>query len=101
MSNVSREMERRDRAGMTVAAGGPPAEPPLGLLLAQTAKAVSRAFDDALAAVGGSTPTWLVLLNVKIQAAANQRTLAESVGIRGATSAITWTTSRHRAWSGE
>src|SRR3954470_7733634 len=85
MSNVSRDMDRRYRAGMTVAAGGPPAEPPLGLLLAQTAKAVSRAFDDALAAVGGSTPTWLVLLNVKIQAAANQRTLAESVGIRGAT----------------
>jgi MarR family transcriptional regulator for hemolysin len=34
-----------------------PSQPPIGLLLARTAKAVSRAFDDALTAAGGSLPT--------------------------------------------
>jgi MarR family transcriptional regulator, transcriptional regulator for hemolysin len=46
---------------------------------------VSRAFDDALAAAGGSLPVWLVLLNIKTQQLANQRELAEAVGIREAT----------------
>ncbi|MBE9375272.1 winged helix-turn-helix transcriptional regulator [Saccharopolyspora sp. HNM0983] len=63
----------------------PPAGPPLGLRLASTAKAVSQAFDDALAAVGGSRPSWLVLMSLKIRTVANQRELAEAVGIRGAT----------------
>jgi MarR family transcriptional regulator for hemolysin len=63
----------------------PPGGPPLGLLLAQTAKAVSRAFDDALSAAGGSTPTWLILLALKTQRIDNQRALAGAVGIQGAT----------------
>jgi MarR family transcriptional regulator, transcriptional regulator for hemolysin len=62
-----------------------PARTPIGLHLAQTARLVSRAFDDALAAAGGSLPVWLVLLNIKTRQLANQRELAEAVGIREAT----------------
>jgi MarR family transcriptional regulator, transcriptional regulator for hemolysin len=63
----------------------PPAFPPIGLHLAQTAKAVSRAFDDALAAAGGSVPIWLILISLKTRPLANQRELAAAVGIREAT----------------
>ena len=62
-----------------------PPETPIGLHLARTARVVSRAFDDALAAAGGSLPVWLVLLNLKIRSDPNQRQLAEAVGITGAT----------------
>ncbi|PKW14099.1 MarR family winged helix-turn-helix transcriptional regulator [Saccharopolyspora spinosa] len=62
-----------------------PAHQPLGLNLTQTAKAISRAFDDALAAAGGSAPVWLVLLSLKTRPVSNQRELAEAVGIQGAT----------------
>lgn len=43
---------------------------------------VGRAFDDALAEAGGSLPMWLVLLNLKIHPRANQRELADAVGVR-------------------
>jgi MarR family transcriptional regulator, transcriptional regulator for hemolysin len=46
---------------------------------------MSRAFDEALVAAGGSLPVWLVLLNLKIRPLANQRELAAAVGIREAT----------------
>ena len=62
-----------------------PARIPIGLQLTQASRAVSRAFDDALAAAGGSLPVWLVLLSLKTQSLASQRELAESVGIREAT----------------
>ena len=62
-----------------------PTRPPIGLTLARIAKSVSRAFDAALAEAGGSTPTWLVLIAVKTRAMGNQRELAESIGIKGAT----------------
>jgi MarR family transcriptional regulator, transcriptional regulator for hemolysin len=62
-----------------------PAGPPIGLQLARTAKEVSRAFDDALTAAGGSLPSWLVLLSLKTSNLSNQRELAEAIGIRGAT----------------
>jgi MarR family transcriptional regulator for hemolysin len=62
-----------------------PATTPLGLRLTQVSRAVSRAFDEALAAAGGSLPVWLVLLNVKTRSLANQRALAEAMGIREAT----------------
>jgi MarR family transcriptional regulator, transcriptional regulator for hemolysin len=62
-----------------------PVRIPIGLHLAQATRVVSRAFDDALAAAGGSLPVWLVLLNIKTQQLANQRELAEAVGIREAT----------------
>lgn len=64
---------------------GPPTTPPIGLVLTRTAKIVSRAFDETLAAAGGSLPTWLVLLALHAQPGASQRELAASVGIRGAT----------------
>ena len=59
--------------------------PPLGLSLARTARAVSRAFDEALGDAGGSLPVWLVLLNLKTGRAANQRRLAEAIGVTEAT----------------
>src|SRR5256885_15162726 len=65
--------------------GGPPLRTPIGLQLANTAKVVSRAFDDALAAAGGSRPEWLTLLAIKTRARVSQRELASAVGIQGAT----------------
>jgi MarR family transcriptional regulator for hemolysin len=62
-----------------------PAGPPIGLLLTATAKAVSRAFDDALAAAGGSLPIWLILISHKSRRLGSQRELAEAVGIQEAT----------------
>jgi MarR family transcriptional regulator for hemolysin len=62
-----------------------PAGRPIGLTLARTTKIVSRAFDDALAAAGGSTPVWLILISLKTQPDSNQRELARAVGIQGAT----------------
>jgi MarR family transcriptional regulator, transcriptional regulator for hemolysin len=58
---------------------------PIGLRLNQAARAVERAFDEALAEAGGTLPVWLVLLNLKIRRPANQRELAEAVGVREAT----------------
>jgi len=58
---------------------------PAGLQLSQTARLVSRAFDEALDRAGGSLPVWLILLHLKVRRPANQRTLAEAVGIREAT----------------
>jgi MarR family transcriptional regulator for hemolysin len=46
---------------------------------------VSRAFEEALAQAGGSVPVWLVLISLKTQRLANQRELADAVGIREAT----------------
>src|SRR5919199_1192052 len=63
----------------------PPAGTPIGLHLTRTARVVSRAFDDALAAAGGSVPVWLILISLETQRLANQRTLAEAIGIQGAT----------------
>jgi MarR family transcriptional regulator, transcriptional regulator for hemolysin len=62
-----------------------PAVTPIGLRLTQVSRGVSRAFDEALAAAGGSLPVWLVLLNLKTRSLANQRALAEAMGIREAT----------------
>lgn len=64
---------------------GPPIVEPIGLHLARTAKAVSRAFEDALAAVDGSVPMWLVLVSLKAQRHSAQRELAEAVGVEGPT----------------
>ena len=63
----------------------PPFRLPVGLRLNQAARVVERAFDDALAAAGGTLPVWLILLNLKIGRPGNQRELAEAVGIREAT----------------
>lgn len=64
---------------------GPPARPPIGLLLDRVARQLSREFDQALVEAGGSRPVWLVLLALTINEEANQRRLADFVGIRGAT----------------
>jgi MarR family transcriptional regulator, transcriptional regulator for hemolysin len=58
---------------------------PIGLRLTQAARAVERAFDEALAEAGGTLPVWLVLLNLKIRRPGTQRELAEAVGVREAT----------------
>jgi MarR family transcriptional regulator for hemolysin len=58
---------------------------PIGLRLNQTARVVERAFDDALAAAGGTLPVWLILLNLKVRRPGNQRELAGAVGVREAT----------------
>jgi MarR family transcriptional regulator, transcriptional regulator for hemolysin len=60
----------------------PPTEIPIGLLVGSTAKVLSREFDAALASVGGSRPTWLVLLSLKTAGHRTQGELAEAVGIR-------------------
>ena len=62
-----------------------PVNPPIGLHLAWAARTVSRAFDTALTEAGGSLPVWLVLVNLKTRRLANQRELAEAVGVREAT----------------
>lgn len=58
---------------------------PIGLRLNQVARAVGRAFDDALAEAGGTISVWLILLNLKIREPGPQRDLAEAIGIREAT----------------
>jgi MarR family transcriptional regulator for hemolysin len=62
-----------------------PARAPIGLQLSRVARHVSRAFDEALTEAGGSLPIWLVLLTLKTRRVANQRELAEAVGVREAT----------------
>jgi MarR family transcriptional regulator, transcriptional regulator for hemolysin len=62
-----------------------PAHPPIGLVLTRSSRAVSRAFDERLAAAGGSLPAWLILLALKTRPVRSQSELAEAVGIRGAT----------------
>jgi len=64
---------------------GPPRLTPIGLKLATTAKMVARAFDDTLAAAGGSLPVWLILISLRSRPASSQRELAEAIGIQGAT----------------
>ena len=58
---------------------------PIGLRLNQAARTVGRAFEDALGEAGGTLPTWLILLNLKIRQPPNQQKLAEAVGISEAT----------------
>ena len=62
-----------------------PATAPIGVVLARTAKTAARAFDQALATEGGSQPVWQILISLKTRPAANQRELADAVGIQGAT----------------
>jgi MarR family transcriptional regulator, transcriptional regulator for hemolysin len=62
-----------------------PREEPIGLYVARSAKALSRAFDEALASAGGSLPTWLVLVSLKSRSWGTQRELAQALGIEGPT----------------
>ena len=63
----------------------PPTEEPIGLFVTRTAKALSRAFDDALAEAGGSLPAWLVLTSLAWGQHRSQRAIAAEVGVEGAT----------------
>jgi MarR family transcriptional regulator for hemolysin len=58
---------------------------PIGLQLARTSKVVSRAFNDALVAAGGSLPVWLILSALRGGPPASQQRLAATVGIEGPT----------------
>ena len=58
---------------------------PIGLFLTRTARGVSRAFEAALAGVGGSLPTWLVLASLKGGLHRSQRELARDIGVEGPT----------------
>ncbi len=62
-----------------------PSPVPIGLRLSQAARVVERAFGEALGEAGGTLPVWLILLNLKIRKPANQRELADAVGVREAT----------------
>lgn len=57
----------------------------LGRHVARTSKAIGRALEQALAAEGGSLPVWSILYVIKTEHLANQRELADAVGIQGAT----------------
>ena len=58
---------------------------PVGRKLATTAKTVSTAFNAALAAEGGSIPTWLILDSLRRGRSLTQRELAHTLGIEGPT----------------
>ena len=64
---------------------GRPQQPPVGLAVARVARTLSRAFEDTLAAAGGSQSVWLVLLQLKTNPGATQRDLAEALELREAT----------------
>jgi MarR family transcriptional regulator for hemolysin len=53
--------------------------------LQRVAKALNRAFEEELAAAGGSVPMWLILVSLKSGRPETQRELAAAVGIQGAT----------------
>src|SRR5215212_4724893 len=59
--------------------------PPIGLRVARTARAVSQAFERAMAEAGGSAAAWQVLLLVRSQEWGNQARIAAAMGITGAT----------------
>jgi MarR family transcriptional regulator for hemolysin len=58
---------------------------PIGLQLARASKVVGRAFNEALAEVGGSLPVWLILTTLRGDAHRSQNQLARAVGIEGPT----------------
>ena len=64
---------------------GRPTAQPLGLHLTRTARAVSQAFDRAMAEAGGSAATWQVLLLVRSGDWSTQSQLAKAMGVTAAT----------------
>jgi MarR family transcriptional regulator for hemolysin len=58
---------------------------PLGRQLAMTAKLLAHEFNAALAAAGGSLPTWLVLHTLASGEWRTQHGIAQALGIEGAT----------------
>jgi MarR family transcriptional regulator for hemolysin len=64
---------------------GPPAQTPIGLQLARTARIVGQAFERAMAEAGGSASAWQVLVIVRSEQWGTQAKIAEAMGITGAT----------------
>jgi MarR family transcriptional regulator, transcriptional regulator for hemolysin len=62
-----------------------PASHPIGLKLARTSRAVTQAFERAMAEAGGSVSTWQVLLLVRSANWDTQSEMADQLGITGAT----------------
>ena len=62
-----------------------PSSVPIGLRLTRTSRAVTHAFERAMADAGGSASTWQVLLLVRSGNWETQSALAEQLGITGAT----------------
>ncbi len=62
-----------------------PSRPPIGLALTRTSRAVSTAFERAMADAGGSASTWQVLLLVRSGQWDTQSEMAQALGITGAT----------------
>ncbi len=58
---------------------------PVGLQLAHSAKHVGRAFNDALAEVGGSMPMWFILTHLQGEDWRTQQELARALHIEGPT----------------
>jgi MarR family transcriptional regulator, transcriptional regulator for hemolysin len=63
----------------------PPVVPPIGLRLTRTARAVTNAFERAMAEAGGSASLWQVLLLVRSKDWGTQSLMAEAMGITSAT----------------
>ncbi len=71
--------------GIILLVSSRPASPPIGLKLTRTSRAVGQAFERAMAEAGGSVSTWQVLLLVRSANWDTQSSLAEELGITGAT----------------
>jgi MarR family transcriptional regulator for hemolysin len=71
--------------GLCYPANVKPQTEPIGLEVSRTGRLLSRAFNDALTAAGGSLPHWLVLVALKQGDHTMQRDLAATIGIEGAT----------------
>jgi MarR family transcriptional regulator for hemolysin len=59
--------------------------PPIGLRLTRTARAVTNAFERAMAEAGGSASTWQVLLLIRSGEWGTQSSMAEAMGVTAAT----------------
>jgi len=77
--------ERGGRGELRRAGDGPPAQPPIGLQLTRTARAVTNAFERVMAQAGGSASAWQVLVLVRAGQWGTQAKMAEAMGITGAT----------------
>lgn len=58
---------------------------PLGVELSRTGRLVGQAFDRVLTERGGSLPVWQVLVTLRSGSGRRQRSMAEAIGIEGAT----------------
>ncbi len=59
--------------------------PPIGLRLARTSRAVTQAFERAMAEAGGSAAAWQALLLIRSRQWGTQSEMADAMGVTGAT----------------